>query len=35
MFMDVTMKGKGRMAMTELCVYQTKDGKIIAEQFFM
>jgi len=35
MFLDVTMKGKGRMAMTELCVYQTKDGKIIAEQFFM
>jgi len=35
MFMDVTMKGKGRMAMTELCVYQTKDGKIVAEQFFM
>lgn len=35
MSMDVTMKGKGRMAMTELCVYQTKDGKVIAEQFFM
>lgn len=35
MFMDVTMKGAGRMAMTELCVYQTKDGKVIAEQFFM
>ena len=35
MSMDVTMKGKGRMNMTELCVYQTKDGKIIAEQFFM
>lgn len=35
MFMDVTMKGQGRMAMTELCVYQLKDGKIISEQFFM
>lgn len=35
MFMDVTMKGQGRMSMTELCVYQTKDGKIVAEQFFM
>lgn len=35
MFMDVTMKEHGRMAMTELCVYQVKDGKIICEQFFM
>ena len=35
MWMDVTMKGKGRMAMTELCVYHVKDGKIISEQFFM
>jgi hypothetical protein len=35
MLMDVTMKGQGRMAMTELCVYQAKDGKIISEQFFM
>lgn len=35
MTMDVTMKGAGRMAMTELCVYVTKDGKIISEQFFM
>lgn len=35
MDMDVTMKGKGRMKMSELCVYQVKDGKIISEQFFM
>jgi hypothetical protein len=35
MFMDVTMKGKGRMQMTELCVYNVKDGKIVSEQFFM
>jgi ketosteroid isomerase-like protein len=35
MFMDVTMKKGGRMAMTELCVYHVKDGKIISEQFFM
>lgn len=35
MFMDVTMKEKGRMAMTELCVYNVKDGKIVSEQFFM
>jgi limonene-1,2-epoxide hydrolase len=35
MRMDVTTKDRGRMDMTELCVYQVKDGKIIAEQFFM
>jgi len=33
MHMDVTMKEKGRMDMTELCVYELKDGKIISEQF--
>ncbi len=35
MGMDMTMKEKGRMNMTELCVYQIKDGKIISEEFFM
>ena len=35
MMMDVTMKEMGRMKMTELCVYQVKDGKVISEQFFM
>ena len=35
MGIDATMKGQGRMTMTELCVYQVKDGKIISEQFFM
>lgn len=35
MFMDVTMKDQGRMPMTELCVYQVKDGKIVSEEFFM
>jgi len=35
MSMDITMKGQGRMAMTELCVYTVKDGKIASEQFFM
>lgn len=35
MIMDVTMKGQGRMSMTELCVYNVKDGKIVSEQFFM
>ncbi len=35
MTMDVTMKGQPRMAMSELCVYELKDGKIISEQFHM
>lgn len=34
MSMDVTFKGRGRMAMEELCVYQVRDGKIVREQFF-
>jgi hypothetical protein len=33
--MDVTMKLGGRMNMTELCVYEVKEGKIIAESFHM
>lgn len=33
MAMDVTMKGKGRMQMSELCVYTVKDGKVISESF--
>lgn len=35
MEMDMKMKGKERMKMSELCVYETKDGKIISEQFFV
>ncbi len=35
MYMDVTMKGHGRMQMTELCIYNVKDGKIVSEQFLM
>lgn len=35
MTMDITMKEKGRMKMSELCVYQVKDGKIVSEEFFM
>src|SRR6185503_14534282 len=35
MQMDVTMKERGKMEMTELCVYNIKDGKIISEEFFM
>lgn len=34
MSMDITFKGRGRMAMDELCVYQVRDGKIVREQFF-
>ncbi len=33
--MDVTMKEGGKMNMTELCVYEVKDGKIVSENFFM
>lgn len=33
--LDVTMKGQGRMTLTELCVYEVKDGKIVSEQFHM
>lgn len=33
--MDVTMKGRGRMQMSEMAVYHVKDGKIVSEQFFM
>ncbi len=32
--MDATFKGRGRMAIEEVCVYQVKDGKITLEQFF-
>ncbi|MEO6221460.1 MAG: nuclear transport factor 2 family protein [Ginsengibacter sp.] len=35
MRMNVTMKGEGKMDMTELCIYRVKDGKIISEEFFM
>lgn len=35
MTMDVTMKERGHMHMTELCVYEVKDGKIVKEQFIM
>lgn len=35
MDMDMTMKEGGRQPMSELCVYETKDGKVISERFFM
>lgn len=34
MTMDLSMKGQGRTNMSEVCVYQVKDGKITAERFF-
>ncbi len=31
---DLQMKGEARKTNSELCLYKTKDGKIISEQFF-
>jgi hypothetical protein len=31
--MDITMKGKNRSNMEEVCVYTVKDGKIVSERF--
>jgi hypothetical protein len=33
--LDVTMKGRGRMHMEEVCIYEVKNDKITSEQFFM
>ena len=33
--MDITMKGRDRSIMSEVCVYEVKDGKISSEHFFM
>ena len=33
--MDLKMKEKDRINMAELCVYETRDGKVISEHFFM
>ena len=33
--MDITMKGRSREQMSEICVYDVKDGKIVSEQFHM
>jgi len=35
MHLDVNMKGRGNLDISELCVYKVKDGKIITEEFFM
>jgi len=34
MDIDATYKAHGRMAMSEICVYEVKDGKIVADEFF-
>ncbi len=34
MGLDATMKNMGRMNMTEMGVYETKNGKIISERFY-
>jgi len=34
MMIDATYKGMGRQKMEEIAVYETKDGKIVKEQFF-
>jgi len=33
--MDITMKGRQREKMSEICVYEVKDGKIVSEHFYM
>lgn len=32
--LDVTYKGQPRSKMSEVCVYEVKEGKIVKEQFF-
>ena len=34
MTLDATFKGRGRMTMSEICVYHVKNDKIVREQFF-
>jgi len=34
MEIDATYKGHGRMAMSEICVYEVKNGKIVKDVFF-
>ena len=34
MGVDLTMKGQSRSKMDEVAIYETKDGKIVSEQFF-
>jgi sulfur relay (sulfurtransferase) DsrC/TusE family protein len=34
MDIDATYKEHGRMPMSEICVYEVKDGKIVSDEFF-
>ncbi|AOM78776.1 nuclear transport factor 2 family protein [Pedobacter steynii] len=34
MDIDATYKNHGRMPMSEVCVYEVKDGRIVSDQFF-
>ena len=34
MVLDVTMKGRPRVEMSEICVYEVSGGRIVAERFF-
>jgi len=34
MDIDATYKEHGRMKMSEICVYEVKEGKIVADEFF-
>jgi hypothetical protein len=34
LILDATYKGMGRQLMEEIAVYETKEGKIVKEQFF-
>jgi hypothetical protein len=33
MRIDATMKGRGRVNMEEICLYETENGKIVSESF--
>ena len=33
MQLEVTLKGHGRMRLDELCIYDTRDGKVVSERF--
>ena len=33
--MDFTHEQRGRVSMSELCVYRMKDGRIVSQQFFI
>lgn len=34
MRLDLTLRGHGRMVLSELCVYTAKNGKVTSERFF-